>query len=57
MMKERIIRQSSSPAGSPILFIPKPNGKGLQLCIDYQHLNQHTVKDKTLVPIMDKLKQ
>ena len=41
---------------SPILFIPKPNRKGLYLCVDYRHLNQHTVKDKTPLPIMDELK-
>jgi hypothetical protein len=57
MVKEGKILQSSSPVGSPILFVPKPNGKGLRLCVNYRHLNQHTVKDKTPLPIMDELKQ
>jgi hypothetical protein len=57
MIKEGKIRQSSSAVGSPILFVPKPNGKGLRLCVDYRHLNQHTVKDRTPLPIMDELKQ
>jgi len=57
MISEGKIRQSSSSVGSPILFVPKPNGKGLRLCVDYRHLNQHTVKDKTPLPIMDELKQ
>jgi len=57
MIKEGKVRQSSSPVGSPILFVPKPNGKGLRLCVDYRHLNQHTVKDRTPLPIMDELKQ
>jgi len=57
MIKEGKVRQSSSPVGSPMLFIPKPSGKGLRLCVDYRHLNKHTVKDKTPLPIMDQLKQ
>jgi hypothetical protein len=57
MIQEGKIRQSSSPVGSSILFLPKPSGKGLRLCIDYRHFNQHTVKDRTLLPIMDELKQ
>ena len=57
MIKEGKIRQSSSSVGSPILFLPKPNRKGLQLCVDYRHLNEHTVKDRTPLPIMDELKQ
>jgi hypothetical protein len=57
MIAEGKIRQSSSSVGSPILFVPKPNGKGLRLCVDYRHLNQHTIKDETPLPIMDELKQ
>jgi hypothetical protein len=55
MIQEGKIRQSSSPVGSPILFFPKLNGKGLRLCVDYRHLNQYTIKDRTPLPIMDKL--
>jgi hypothetical protein len=57
MIAEGKVRQSSSSVGSPILFVPKPNGKGLRLCVDYRHLNQHMEKDKTPLPIMDELKQ
>jgi len=35
MEKSGKIRPSTSPAGSPILLVPKPNGKGLRLCVDY----------------------
>ena len=35
MIKEKKIRPSSGSVGSPILFVPKPNGKGLRLCVDY----------------------
>jgi len=55
MIREKKIRPSSSSVGSPILFVPKPNGKGLRLCVDYRHLNDHTKKDKTPLPIMDEL--
>jgi len=56
MIREGKIRPSSSPIGSPILFVPKPNGKGFRLCVDYRHLNSHMVKYKTPIPIMDELK-
>jgi hypothetical protein len=29
------IRRSKSPAAAPILFVPKPHGRGLRLCVDY----------------------
>jgi hypothetical protein len=34
MIKEGKIRPSSSPAGSPVLLVPKPGGRGLRLCVD-----------------------
>jgi len=55
MIKEGKIRPSSSTDGSPILSVPKPNGRGLRLCIDYRHLNDYTKKDKTPLPIMEEL--
>ena len=47
MIRERKIRPSSSTVGSPSLFVPKPNGPGLCLCIDYRHLNDYRKKDHT----------
>jgi len=35
MEKTGKIKRSTSPAGSPILFVPKPHGRGLRLCVDY----------------------
>jgi len=55
MIKEGKIRPSSSTVGSPILFVPKPNGRGLRLCIDYQHRNDYTRKDTTPLPILEEL--
>jgi hypothetical protein len=55
MIKEGKTRPSSSFVGRPILVIPKPNGRGLWLCIDYRHLNDYTKKDKTPLPITKEL--
>jgi RNase H-like domain found in reverse transcriptase/Reverse transcriptase (RNA-dependent DNA polymerase)/Integrase zinc binding domain len=45
------IRRSTSPAGSPILFVPKKGG-GLRLCVDYRGLNQVTIKDRCPLPLI-----
>ena len=49
------IRESTSPAGSPILFVPKKNGK-LRLCVDYRKLNDITIKDRYALPRADELR-
>ena len=38
------IQHSVSPAGSPVLFIPKRDGS-LWLCVNYQGLNKKTIKN------------
>jgi len=48
------IRPSTSPAGAPILFVPKKGGK-LRLCVDYRALNQLTRKDRTPLPLMSEI--
>jgi len=48
MIREKKIRPSSSSVGSLILLVPKPNGKGLRVCVDYRHLNDHTKRIKPL---------
>ena len=48
------IRESSSPAGAPILFIPKKYGE-LQLCIDYRGLNRLTIKNRYPLPLIGEL--
>ena len=45
------IRPSRSPAGTPVLFVPKKDG-GLRLCVDYRGLNKVTIKDKTSLPLI-----
>ena len=48
------IRESSSPAGYPILFVPKKNGK-LRLCVDYRKLNDVTIKNRYPLPRIDEI--
>jgi hypothetical protein len=45
------IRASSSPAGSPILFVKKKDGS-LRLCVDYRDLNDKTIKNRYPLPLI-----
>jgi hypothetical protein len=45
------IRESTSPAGTPIHFVQKKDG-GLRLCVDYWGLNAITVKDRMPLPLI-----
>ena len=45
------IKHSVSPAGAPILFVPKRDG-GLRLCVDYRGLNAVTVKNRHPLPLI-----
>ncbi|KAJ1586167.1 hypothetical protein NDA11_003862 [Ustilago hordei] len=42
---------SKSPARSPVLFVPKKDG-GLRLCVDYHGLNEITLKNWVLLPLI-----
>jgi len=55
MEKTGKIQRSTSPAGSPILFVPKPNGRGLRLCVDYRGLNAITIPNRYPLPLMQEL--
>ena len=46
------IRHSTSPAGAPILFVPKKDGS-LRLCVDYRALNNITIKNRHPLPLID----
>src|SRR6266498_5834642 len=46
------IRRSKSPAGAPILFIPKLDNS-LRLCVDYRALNKVTTKNRHPLPLIN----
>ena len=48
------IRESTSPAGAPILFAPKKDGS-LRLCVDYRGLNAITVKNRYPLPLITEI--
>ena len=48
------IRPSKSPAGTPILFDRKSDGS-LHLCVDYQCLNNLTIKNQYPLPLIGEL--
>ena len=54
-LKAGILEVSQSPYGAPVLFVPKPNGRGLRLCVDYRALNSITIKNRCTIPRIDDL--
>ena len=48
------IRPSTSPAGAPILFAPRKNGK-LRLCVDFRGLNKVTRKNRTVLLLITEM--
>ena len=53
-LKKGFIRKSESPAGYPILFVPKKDGT-LRLCVDYRKLNSITIKNRYPLPNISEL--
>ena len=54
-LKRGYIRPSISLAGYPILFVPKKDRK-LRLYVDYRQLNDQTVKNRYLLPLILQLR-
>nr|GEW01077.1 putative reverse transcriptase domain-containing protein [Tanacetum cinerariifolium] len=52
LQEKGFIRPSSSPWGSPVLFVKKKDGL-FRMCIDYQELNKLTVKNRYPLPRID----
>jgi len=55
MLKQGKISPSKSPAGAPILFVPKPEGRQ-RLVVDYRGLNKVTIHNKYPIPLMTELR-
>ena len=54
LLDSKLIKPSSSPFGSPVLFVKKKSGE-LRMCIDYRALNNVTVKNRYPLPRVDDL--
>ena len=55
-LKSSKISPSRSSASALILFVPKPKGRGLRLCVDYRDLNKITIRNRYPLPLMNELR-
>ena len=54
LLEKGFIEPANSTYASGVLFVPKANGK-LRMVVDYLPLNQQTVVDQCLLPMIDEL--
>jgi hypothetical protein len=54
LLQKGFVRHSTSPFGSPVLFVRKKDGS-LRLCVDYRALNKLTIKNAYPLPRIDDL--
>ena len=52
MLDSGVIEESNSPWSFPIVLVPKPD-QSIRFCINYNKLNDLTVKDKFPLPRID----
>ena len=52
LLKKGHIKPSTSPWGSPVLFVKKKNGS-MRMCVDYRALNKLTIRNKYPLPRID----
>jgi hypothetical protein len=56
ILEKEFIRESISPAGAPIFFVPKPGDTKERPVINYRELNKITVKDAYTLLLASKLR-
>ncbi|GKB86719.1 putative mitochondrial protein [Tanacetum coccineum] len=54
LLDSGVLRPSNSPFSSLIVMVKKKDGSW-RMCIDYRHINKHTVKDKFPIPVIEEL--
>lgn len=54
MLQAGIIRDSTSSFTSPIVMVKKKDGSW-RLCVDYRQCNQHAIKDKFPISVIEEL--
>src|SRR5438128_3511363 len=54
LLDKGYIKPSTSPWGSPVLFVKKKDGT-MRMCIDYRSLNAITIKNKYTLPRIEDL--
>lgn len=54
LIDNKLIVPSHSPWSSPVLLVPKKNGKW-RMCVDYRKLNDLTMKDSYSLPYIDEI--
>jgi hypothetical protein len=52
--QQGLIKRSSLAFSAPVLLVKKSDGTW-RLCVDYRAVNERTVKDKFLIPIVEEL--
>ena len=48
-----VIVRSNSPWAAPVVLVPKKGTDKMRMCVNYQRLNNVTIKDRFLLPIID----
>ena len=56
MLHSSMICPSKSSADAQILFVPKKEGRGLRLCVDYRSLNKVTILNRYPLPLINELR-